>query len=496
MRRLRTLMLRGGSDVDESDLMRAASESEEITWVSLEIVNTCSGRSESLAITADIETRIADLKRSLRANYSSSVCDPDRMELWWHNRELTSHGDENLGVFGVGVTGSKVRLVLKERASTDRMVSGPRGGVLNQDFQYGDGYGEVGGWDSEQGTAQADATKAIMQDPVMMKQYIESNPQLQEQLKQNPELRRIMNDPESFRRLLQAVNDPSKMRTMLQQHDNSMRNVMSTPGGRSALRRTQAQGGVDLAAKAPSGMSSGSSTIDPAVEHVAGLSGAAFTEALETLDASRRSQAFLLHEELFRRQHGWNRDVFKSRLAENQTLALEYGQLLRRFGSVDCVRGNLSASEELQTRHPNLACALQCLPSWYPLPALTQTPAAIPRTCARARSRTARALMHRQSPLVPCLLPPGADHAQHADISASSCVLACRRQSVPVEQSASYMGAAAAVESGAGEGRGVDVYTSMHEQMCMHKYVWRGAGETSMHGGQTQPSASTLNPQP
>jgi ubiquilin len=66
---------------------------------------------------------------------------------------------------------------------------------------------------------------------------IEGNPQMQELLERNPELRSMMRDPEFIQQSMEAMRNPSMMREMMRNTDRAMSNIESLPGGSAALHR-------------------------------------------------------------------------------------------------------------------------------------------------------------------------------------------------------------------------------------------------------------------
>merc|ERR1719456_1487291 len=63
------------------------------------------------------------------------------------------------------------------------------------------------------------------------------NPQLQSLMESNPEVARILEDPEVLQQSMRAIRNPALMREMMRQSDRSMSNLETVPGGMDALRR-------------------------------------------------------------------------------------------------------------------------------------------------------------------------------------------------------------------------------------------------------------------
>jgi len=55
----------------------------------------------------------------------------------------------------------------------------------------------------------------------------------------------MLKDPEMLRRTMQAASDPAAMRSMLQQQDRTLFNVLAQPGGENALKRLTNEGTGD-----------------------------------------------------------------------------------------------------------------------------------------------------------------------------------------------------------------------------------------------------------
>jgi len=79
-----------------------------------------------------------------------------------------------------------------------------------------------------------------MQDPEVLRpmmQMMEQNPQIQQLMNANPELRQAMQDPETISRALRAYRDPNLMREQMAANDRTFANIESHPEGFNALRR-------------------------------------------------------------------------------------------------------------------------------------------------------------------------------------------------------------------------------------------------------------------
>jgi ubiquilin len=66
---------------------------------------------------------------------------------------------------------------------------------------------------------------------------MQSNPQIQELIRQNPELGHVLNDPNMLRQSLEMARNPALMQEMLRNQDRAMSNIEALPGGFDALRQ-------------------------------------------------------------------------------------------------------------------------------------------------------------------------------------------------------------------------------------------------------------------
>eukprot|EP00291_Cryptomonas_curvata_P017535 CAMPEP_0172168126 /NCGR_PEP_ID=MMETSP1050-20130122/9959_1 /TAXON_ID=233186 /ORGANISM="Cryptomonas curvata, Strain CCAP979/52" /LENGTH=272 /DNA_ID=CAMNT_0012839003 /DNA_START=112 /DNA_END=926 /DNA_ORIENTATION=- len=229
------LSLRGGSSRDSIEVDAAQdradqNDSEDIEWLAVDIEYSCSGRSDLITTMIDVDSRIIDFKRSLHANYSNVLCSVDRMQLLWQGHELFSVGDETFSLYGLDKSVSRPRLLLKESAADRYQDSMGRGFSLDGPLSPGYGSAPTAMGGDPMRDPMASSMLSMLSDPLQLKYFIENNPQMQEMMKSNPELRQIMSDPEALRRVLQVANNPGMMRSMLEQQDRMLFNVMGQPG--------------------------------------------------------------------------------------------------------------------------------------------------------------------------------------------------------------------------------------------------------------------------
>merc|ERR1719262_1793183 len=66
---------------------------------------------------------------------------------------------------------------------------------------------------------------------------MQMNPQVNQMMEQNPEVARILNDPETMRQAMRAAANPAVMREMMRNSDLAMGRADVMPGGHAALAR-------------------------------------------------------------------------------------------------------------------------------------------------------------------------------------------------------------------------------------------------------------------
>ncbi|KAJ2001055.1 hypothetical protein GGI04_003887, partial [Coemansia thaxteri] len=64
-----------------------------------------------------------------------------------------------------------------------------------------------------------------------------ANPQMREALENNPELRRLMSDPEVMQQSFNAVQNPRLLQEVQRNNDRVLSNLESAPGGYAHIRR-------------------------------------------------------------------------------------------------------------------------------------------------------------------------------------------------------------------------------------------------------------------
>lgn len=67
------------------------------------------------------------------------------------------------------------------------------------------------------------------------------NPQMNELMENNPEMARILSDPETLQQSLNAMRNPGLMQEMMRNADRGMANLNTIPGGEAALRQVHSE---------------------------------------------------------------------------------------------------------------------------------------------------------------------------------------------------------------------------------------------------------------
>ncbi|KAI8836605.1 hypothetical protein BC829DRAFT_52896 [Chytridium lagenaria] len=76
---------------------------------------------------------------------------------------------------------------------------------------------------------------AMLEDPTFMQAILQSDPRFQQMAENNPELRQLMTDRSFLQQMSSAIRNPAVMQEMMRNHDRSLSNIESYPGGMSAL---------------------------------------------------------------------------------------------------------------------------------------------------------------------------------------------------------------------------------------------------------------------
>jgi hypothetical protein len=209
LRRIGGLRLRGGAD-GLNDSMRdedddgAGSEVDDgaESHVPVAVQNTCFGRNEFFNASVDADMLVKDLKRELYANYSTRVCDPEQMEVWWAGKELKGLSHDTLRSYGFSPpaagaagahAGSPERLVVKQKFLFSPQFAGE---ATKRQQQRGGAQMGLGGQQAQLAAMHNARMQALLQDPAELNKLMQS-PEFQQILASNPEVQ-----PPSARRRL------------------------------------------------------------------------------------------------------------------------------------------------------------------------------------------------------------------------------------------------------------------------------------------------------
>merc|ERR1719263_794057 len=77
----------------------------------------------------------------------------------------------------------------------------------------------------------------MMSNPETMRAMMRMNPQMSEMMDRNPEIARILEDPETMQQAMRAATNPAVMREMTRNSDLAMGRADVIPGGHAALAR-------------------------------------------------------------------------------------------------------------------------------------------------------------------------------------------------------------------------------------------------------------------
>ena len=175
-----------------------------------------------------------------------------------------------------------------------------------------------------------------------------------------------------LRRTMRAASDPAAMRSMLEQQDRMLFNILAQPGGANALKRMTREAAMG-GGGGGGGLSDGliekirqshlSAEQDEEIKSMARLSGQELAQVLQQLPPDKRAALLRARETLLRHQMGYDRVRFKDAVAANSSLAREYGLLHRRFGNMQELRRALRCNATLTEQHASLAALLRTSPA-------------------------------------------------------------------------------------------------------------------------------------
>ncbi|KAJ3220001.1 hypothetical protein HDU67_007734 [Dinochytrium kinnereticum] len=76
---------------------------------------------------------------------------------------------------------------------------------------------------------------AMLENPSFLQAMLQLDPRLSQMAERNPEVRQMLNDPSFLQQMTSAIRNPAIMQEMMRNHDRSLSNIESYPGGMAAL---------------------------------------------------------------------------------------------------------------------------------------------------------------------------------------------------------------------------------------------------------------------
>jgi len=77
----------------------------------------------------------------------------------------------------------------------------------------------------------------VLDNPQMLQEMMRSNPMMNQIIEQNPDLAHVFNNPAIIRQAIEMQRNPSMMQEMMRHQDRAMSNIENLPGGMQALER-------------------------------------------------------------------------------------------------------------------------------------------------------------------------------------------------------------------------------------------------------------------
>mmetsp|Transcript_17234 Transcript_17234/g.51584 ORF Transcript_17234/g.51584 Transcript_17234/m.51584 type:complete len:494 (+) Transcript_17234:136-1617(+) len=96
--------------------------------------------------------------------------------------------------------------------------------------------GPAGMTDFMQQAMNSPMMQQMFDNPEVLRNLLQANPQISQLLESNPELAQILNDPALLRQSMQLASNPALMQQQMRQNDQAMNNIQSHPEGFNALR--------------------------------------------------------------------------------------------------------------------------------------------------------------------------------------------------------------------------------------------------------------------
>merc|ERR1740123_2217780 len=120
----------------------------------------------------------------------------------------------------------------------------------------------------------------MMSDPEMMRSMIRMNPQLNQLMERQPEIARLLEDPEVLQQSMRMAANPSLMREMTRNADRAIGQLDVMPGGHNALVRAHEEIADPLFDALAGGTATSEDTATPASGYAAQTEGRPTNEAL------------------------------------------------------------------------------------------------------------------------------------------------------------------------------------------------------------------------
>ncbi|CAH8653417.1 unnamed protein product [Dicrocoelium dendriticum] len=79
--------------------------------------------------------------------------------------------------------------------------------------------------------------QSLMSNPEVIRSLFQANPQIQELMERNPEVSHMLNNPELLRQSLEIARNPAMMQEMVRNYDRALSNLEAVPGGMNHLQR-------------------------------------------------------------------------------------------------------------------------------------------------------------------------------------------------------------------------------------------------------------------
>jgi len=102
-------------------------------------------------------------------------------------------------------------------------------------------------------------TQSLMSNPEIMRNLIQSNPQMRQLMDRNPEINHMLNNPDILRQTMEIARNPAMMQELMRNQDRAMSNLESIPGSGSTAAAGSGGSGSAAAAAAAAASAAGGS---------------------------------------------------------------------------------------------------------------------------------------------------------------------------------------------------------------------------------------------